>query len=256
MAADDRPLTTSAYDLRLRMPRSVLPAALGALLLLSACSKPNAGAESSAADTTSSATEAHPAVASDTAHAAPVVLFVGTSLTAGYGLAPEQAYPARIQQKIDSAGLGYRVVNAGVSGETSAGALRRMPWLLKQPFDVFVLETGANDMLRGTELDSTRANIQAIIDQVKGARPDARIVLVGMLAPPNLGPEYTAKFRSLYPELAQKNHLVLVPFLLEGVAGVRDLNQPDGIHPNARGEMILAETVWQTLGPVLERTRS
>jgi acyl-CoA thioesterase-1 len=230
------------------MTRSIVPAAL---LLLAACSKPHAGAEAGAADTTQSA-----ATASDTAHAAPVVLFVGTSLTAGYGLAPEQAYPALIQQKIDSAGLDYRVVNAGVSGETSAGALRRMPWLLKQPFDVFVLETGANDMLRGTELDSTRANIQAIIDQAKAARPDARIVLVGMLAPPNLGPEYTAKFRSLYPELARKNHLVLVPFLLEGVAGVRDLNQPDGIHPNARGEKILAETVWKTLAPVLEEGNS
>jgi acyl-CoA thioesterase-1 len=182
---------------------------------------------------------------------APLVLFLGTSLTAGYGLEPDQAYPALIQARIDSAGLPYRVINAGVSGETSAGALARTEWLLRQPFDVLVLETGANDMLRGAELDSVRSNIQAIIDKVRSARPGTRIVLVGMMAPPNLGQEYTERFRSIYPELAERNDLPLVPFLLEGVGGEARYNLPDGIHPNAEGQRRVAATVWTTLEPVL-----
>src|SRR5690606_30219524 len=151
------------------------------------------------------------------------VLFLGTSLTAGLGLATEQAFPARIQEKIDSAGLPFRVVNAGVSGETSAGALRRVDWLLRQPLDVLVLETGANDMLRGADLDSTRANIQGIIDRVRAEKPGVRIVLAGMMAPPNLGREYAERFRELYPQLAADNGLPLVPFLLQDVGGVREL---------------------------------
>ncbi|HEV2130521.1 MAG TPA: arylesterase [Longimicrobiaceae bacterium] len=182
---------------------------------------------------------------------APVVLFLGTSLTAGYGLAPEQAYPALIQEKIDAAGLPHRVINAGVSGETSAGALRRVDWLLHQPFDVLVLETGANDMLRGTDLDSTRANIQGIIDRVREARPEADVVLLGMMAPPNLGNRYTDQFRRIYPDLARRNDVALVPFLLEGVGGVAELNLADGIHPNAEGQRRLAETVWTVLEPEL-----
>jgi len=182
------------------------------------------------------------------------VLFLGTSLTAGLGLPPEQAYPAVIQQKIDSAGLPFRVVNAGVSGETSAGALRRIDWLLRQPFDVLVLETGANDMLRGTDLDSTRANLQAIVTRVRAARPEAAIVLAGMMAPPNLGRAYAERFRDLYPSLAADNDLPLVPFLLEGVGGVSRLNQPDGVHPTAEGQRLVARNVWAVLEPVL-RTR-
>lgn len=181
----------------------------------------------------------------------PTVLFVGTSLTAGLGLSPEEAFPALIEEKIDSVGLSFRVVNAGVSGETSAGALRRMDWLLRQHFDVLVLETGANDMLRGSDLDSTRANIQAIIDRVREERPGARIVLVGMLAPPNLGREYANRFRDMYPELAVQNDLPLVPFLLQDVGGVPEMNQGDGIHPNAEGERLLARNVWEVLEPVL-----
>jgi acyl-CoA thioesterase-1 len=179
------------------------------------------------------------------------VLFLGTSLTAGLGLEPEQAFPALIQTKIDEAGLPWRVVNAGVSGETSAGALRRLDWLLQQPFDVLVLETGANDMLRGTDLDSLEANIQAIVDRVRAARPQARIVLVGLRAPPNLGLQYAARFRGLFPELAERNDLPLVPFLLEGVGGHADLNQEDSIHPNAEGQKRLAENVWKVLEGVL-----
>jgi acyl-CoA thioesterase-1 len=179
-------------------------------------------------------------------------MFMGTSLTAGYGLPdPDEAYPALIQRRIDSLGLNYDVVNAGYSGETSAGALRRIEWLMREPVDVFVLETGANDGLRALNPDSLRSNIQRIFDRVRAAHPNARLVLAGMEAPPNLGSRYTAAFREIYPELARKNDATLIPFLLEGVAGVDSLNQPDGIHPNARGEQVIAENVWRVLGPEL-----
>jgi acyl-CoA thioesterase-1 len=183
--------------------------------------------------------------------ALPTVVFLGTSLTAGLGLDPEQAYPALVQAKIDSAGLRYRVVNAGVSGETSAGALRRIDWLLRDHPAVLVIETGANDGLRAQDPDSTRANIQAIIDRARAVSPAPRIVLVGMEALPNYGPAYARRFRAIYPDLAKRNHLPLVPFLLAGVAGVDSLNQADGMHPTAAGQRIVARTVWKTLGPVL-----
>jgi acyl-CoA thioesterase-1 len=179
------------------------------------------------------------------------IVFLGTSLTAGLGLPPEQAYPALIADKIDSAGLDYVVVNAGVSGETSAGALRRIDWVLRDPVDVLVLETGANDGLRALPIDSTRANIQAILDRVKRERPGARVALVQMEAPPNLGPEYTSRFRAMFPALAAANGVTLVPFLLEGVAGHAELNQADGIHPNVQGERIVAENVWRAVEPML-----
>lgn len=185
--------------------------------------------------------------------APPAVLMLGTSLTAGLGLQPEEAYPALIQDRIDSAGMAYRVVNAGVSGETSAGALRRLDWLMRQRFDVLLLETGANDMLRGMDLDSTRANIQAIIDRVREERPGVPIVLAGMLAPPNLGREYGEQYRDMYRELAAANDLPLIPFLLEGVGGVPEMNQADGIHPNEEGAALVAENVWEVLDPVLRR---
>lgn len=185
------------------------------------------------------------------ADARPTILFVGTSLTAGLGVRPEEAYPSVIEEKIDSAGLPFRVVNAGVSGETSAGALRRIDWLLRQPFDVFVLETGANDMLRGTDLDSTKANIQAIVARIRAERPEAGIVLVGMMAPPNLGRDYAERFAAIYPELAERNGLTLVPFLLEDVGGVAELNLADGIHPSPEGHRIMAGTVWEVLEPEL-----
>jgi acyl-CoA thioesterase-1 len=182
----------------------------------------------------------------------PTVLFLGTSLTAGLGLSPEQAYPAIVQAKIDSAGLPFRVINAGVSGETSAGALRRVDWLLRQPFDVLVLETGANDMLRGLDLDTTEANIRGIVERVRARRPGVRIVLAGMLAPPNLGPAYAKHLGEIYPRVAKEEGLELIPFLLQGVAGDPSLNQGDGIHPNAAGAKIVAGTVWSTLEPVLQ----
>jgi acyl-CoA thioesterase I len=182
-----------------------------------------------------------------------VVLFLGTSLTAGYGLPEEQAYPARIQEKIDSVGLPFHVINAGVSGETSAGALRRLDWLLRQPFDVLVLETGANDMLRGQDPDSTRATLETIMSRVQERRPDAEIVLAGMLALPNLGREYGRRFEAIYPDVAGREEVTLIPFLLEGVAAEPELNLPDGIHPNEAGQRRVAENVWEVLEPVLRR---
>jgi acyl-CoA thioesterase I len=220
-------------------------------LLMSGCGA--AERNEAAQDTAPPPPSASPAAGGTSAAtaAAPTILFLGTSLTAGFGLPGEQAYPARIQEKIDSAGLPFRVVNAGVSGETSAGALRRVDWLLRQPFEVLVLETGANDMLRGADLDSTRANIQAIVDRVRQERPGVRIVLVGMMAPPNLGRDYATRFQRMYPEVAERNELALVPFLLEDVGGVSALNLADGIHPNAEGQGILARTVWRVLEPEL-----
>lgn len=181
----------------------------------------------------------------------PSVVFLGTSLTAGLGLEPEQAYPALIQQKIDSAGLGYRVVNAGVSGETSAGARRRVEWLLREPVAVLVVETGANDGLRGLSPDSLRANIQAVFDRARAVSPPPKLVLVGMRLPPNYGRTYTQAFEAVFPDLARKNDAALVPFLLQGIGGIARLNQADGIHPTAEGQRVMAETVWRVLGPVL-----
>jgi acyl-CoA thioesterase-1 len=181
-----------------------------------------------------------------------IVMFLGTSLTDGYGLEREDAYPALVQEKIDSAGLPWEVVNAGLSGEKSAGALQRVrSWLIKQPFDVLVIETGANDMLTGADLDTMRANIQGIIDTVRAARPTARVVLAGMLAAPNLGESYVRQFNATYPALARENQLTFIPFILEGVAAQPELNLADGIHPNERGHQRVAATVWQTLEPVL-----
>jgi acyl-CoA thioesterase-1 len=186
-----------------------------------------------------------------------IVMFLGTSLTDGYGLEREDAYPAVIQQKIDSAGMPWEVVNAGLSGEKSAGALQRVrSWLIRQPFDVLVVETGANDMLTGANVDTMRANVQAIIDTVRDARPQTRIVLVGMLAAPNMGRAYVDRFNAVFPELAKENNLPFVPFLLEGVAAQQRLNLADGIHPNEQGHRVLAATVWKTLEPVLREAGS
>ena len=188
----------------------------------------------------------------ETSVPAPVILFVGTSLTAGYGLDPADAYPARIQEKLDQAGLRYRVVNAGVSGETSAGARRRIDWLMAQPVAILVLETGANDGLRGLDPGDARANIQAIFDRAKQQAPPPKLMLIGMAAPPNLGSRYARAFSTIYPELAKENGAVLVPFLLEGVAGIPRLNLPDGVHPTPEGHRMMAETVWKYLQPMLK----
>lgn len=180
-------------------------------------------------------------------------MFLGTSLTAGLGLDPDQAYPALIQRKIDSAGLPFEAVNAGVSGETSAGARRRIDWILRQPVSVLVIETGANDGLRGLEVDSLRANIEAMIEDARRLSPPPAIVLLGMRAPPNMGFGYTRRFREVYADLAEEHDLPLVPFLLDGVAGLSSLNQADMIHPTAKGQQRMAELVWEILAPVLRR---
>ncbi|MDF1517653.1 MAG: arylesterase [Lutibacter sp.] len=182
-----------------------------------------------------------------------VILFFGTSLTAGMGLDPNDAFPAVIQEKIDSLNLPYEVVNAGLSGETTAGGKNRINWVLNQKVDIFVLELGANDGLRGVPLTETKSNLQAIIDIVKEKNPDTKIVLVGMEIPPNMGEAYTSEFRNIFPDLAKKNNLELVPFLLKDVGGIPELNQPDGIHPTDEGQKILANNVWKVLNPVLEK---
>lgn len=177
----------------------------------------------------------------------PAIVFLGTSLTAGLGLDPEDAYPALVQRKIDSAGFKYIVVNAGESGESSAGAVRRVDWILRQTPAILVLETGANDGLRGQDPDSLRANIQTIIDRVRQRSPSTRIILAGMEALPNLGADYTRRFRQVYPAVASANRVTLIPFLLDGVAGVDSLNQQDGIHPSEAGARIVADNVWKVL---------
>jgi acyl-CoA thioesterase-1 len=179
--------------------------------------------------------------------ALPTVVFFGTSLTAGLGVEPDQAYPAIIQRKADSAGLSLLVENRGNSGETSAGALTRIDWILRAPPALIVIETGANDGLRGQDPDSTRANIQGVIDKIHARDSTIRIAIVGMEAMPNLGRRYVERFRSIYPELARANGAVFIPFLLEGVAGVEGLNQADGIHPTPKGHERVAENVWQGL---------
>lgn len=174
-----------------------------------------------------------------------VIVFFGNSLTAGYGLDdPSQAFAGLIQKRIDSLGLNYKVINAGVSGETTSGGNSRIDWLLKQPLDVFVLELGGNDGLRGIPVSETKKNLQAIIDKVKAKYPEAKLVLAGMQIPPNIGQKYAKEFKEVYGELAEKNNITLIPFLLEGVGGESKLNQSDGIHPTAEGHRILAENVW------------
>jgi acyl-CoA thioesterase-1 len=181
----------------------------------------------------------------------PAILFLGTSLTAGLGLDPDSAYPQLIQRKIDSAGMHLEVVNAGVSGETSAGLLRRLDWVLRRPATAIVVETGANDGLRGQPVAATKATIGQILERIAREQPSATVMLVQMEAPTNLGARYTAAFHDMYPALARQHQVVLLPFLLDGVAGVRTLNQADGIHPNDRGERIVAENVWRAIEPAL-----
>jgi len=181
-----------------------------------------------------------------------VVLFLGDSITAGYGLDITQAYPALIQEKIDAKNWPFKVVNAGQSGDTTAGGLNRIDWLLRSRIDVLFLELGANDGLRGLPAENVQKNLQAIIDRVKTKYPEVKIVIAGMKVPPNMGRSYSDQFQSIFVSLAKKNNAPLIPFILEGVGGVRDLNLPDGIHPTARGHEIVAANVWKALEPVLQ----
>ena len=182
---------------------------------------------------------------------AKVILCFGNSLTEGYGLKPEESYPSLLQNRIDSLGLNYRVVNAGISGETTAGGKGRLGWVLKNKVDLFILELGANDGLRGIPIKETKRNLQSIIDTVQLKIPDVKIVLAGMQIPPNLGEKYTQEFKAIFPALAEDNSVHLIPFLLQGVAGETELNQEDGIHPTAKGTKLVLENIWKVLMPFL-----
>jgi acyl-CoA thioesterase-1 len=231
--------------------RSISVARLVLFLAAAACSKDQTSRLDSTGTQASPGGTAATSAPAD-ADSTRTLLFLGTSLTAGLGLDPDDAYPMLIQRKLDSARLSYRVVNAGVSGETSSGLLRRVDWLLQQRLDVVVIETGANDGLRGVPVETMRDNLQEIISRIRAAQPQATIALVQMEALPNMGKTYTEAFHASFPELARRNAgVVLIPFLLDGVAGVRDLNQGDGIHPNEEGERIVANNVWKALKPLL-----
>lgn len=179
------------------------------------------------------------------------IMFFGDSLTAGYGLSPEEAFPNLLEKKLKENGKDCKVINAGLSGETTAGGLSRIDWVLRQPIDVFVLELGGNDGLRGLPLEQTKSNLQAIIDKVKAKNPNVKIVVAGMMVPPNMGDDYSTAFRKVFPEIAKKNNATLIPFLLEGVAGNEKLNLPDGIHPNPEGHKIVANNLMKVIGPLL-----
>ena len=181
------------------------------------------------------------------------IVILGDSLAAGYGLDLTESFPALLQKKVDEAGLKFSVVNAGISGDTSAGGLRRIDWLLKRKVDALVLELGGNDGLRGIPVAATRTNLQAIIDRTKQKYPQVQVIVAGMQMPSNMGVDYTAAFAKIFPDLAKANHASLVPFLLEGVGGKPELNLPDMIHPTAEGQKIVAENVWKVLKPVLEK---
>lgn len=176
-----------------------------------------------------------------------VILFFGDSLTAGYGLSTEVAFPALVEESLNKKGKECKVINAGLSGETSAGGLTRIDWVLRQPIDIFILELGANDGLRGLPLEETNKNLQQIIDKVKAKNPEVKIVIAGMMVPPNMGPEYSEQFQKIFPAIAKKNNATLIPFLLKDVGGIEKLNQPDGIHPNVEGHKIVAKNVQEVV---------
>ena len=235
-------------------------ALLGGLIMATiafgACRSAGEGATGvqTASTTANSATPGTPAVSATplaTPDERPILLAFGDSLTAGYGLPAAEAYPNLLQQKIDAAGYRYRVVNAGVSGDTTAGGLRRLEWSLEGPVKVMVLALGGNDGLRGQPVEEMKANLAKMIEIAQ--RRGVKVVLAGMEAPPNLGPDYTSRFRTVYRELARQYQTPLIPFLLEDIGGRPDLNQPDGIHPNFAGEKILTENVWRVVEGELAR---
>jgi acyl-CoA thioesterase I len=227
------------------MMRKIATALTCAILLASSsCARDEAA---------SAGTTIIPDTTSPTRDSTGIILFLGTSLTAGYGVGAEFAYPAVIQQKLDSAGFPLRVINAGISGETSAGGLRRLDWSLQQPIDILVLELGANDGLRGLSIAALRDNLEEIIERTRQRYPDAAIVIAGMEAPPNLGVQYTQQFRRTFRTLADQHDAALVPFLLADVAAIPELNQNDGIHPNIAGQKRVAENVWRVLLPVIRQ---
>lgn len=218
-----------------------------AAMMLASCS-----GEKQPAPKVPAAGDSAPPVAAASAGDKRTILFLGTSLTVGLGLDPDSAYPQQLQRKIDSASLGYRTQNAGVSGETSAGLLRRLDWVLQEPASVIVVETGANDGLRGLSIEGTMSTIRKVLQRIRAERPDAQIVLAQMEAPTNLGVQYTTAFHGMFPALAKEFGATLMPFLLDSVAGKPALNQGDGIHPNLEGERIVTANVWKTVRPLLK----
>jgi len=217
------------------------------LLLFSACT-----ASTDSTQSTGSPTETQTGVSeSATNEVRKTVLFFGDSITAGFGIGEEEAFPALIQHKFDSLGLQWRSVNAGLSGETSAGGLRRIDWLLQQKIDILVLELGGNDGLRGVSPDQTKQNLIGIIEKTRATYPDCIIILAGMQIPPNLGQTYATAFANVYAEVAETQDTYLIPFILEGVGGNPALNLPDGIHPTPRGHRIVAKTVWDYIEPLV-----
>jgi acyl-CoA thioesterase-1 len=179
------------------------------------------------------------------------ILFFGNSLTAGYGIDPEESFAGRIQTRLDSLKKEFRVINGGLSGETTAGGLSRLDWFLEEEPYLFVLELGGNDGLRGIALTETKKNLLAIVDKVQAKYPNTKIILAGMQIPPNMGQEYTEEFKAIYPAVAKEKNIELIPFLLEGVAGNPDLNLPDGIHPTAEGHRLVMETLWPYISKAL-----
>lgn len=230
---------------------------LCSVLCLTGCETDVSQEEAAPSDAAAPATTDSATAASATAPAdsALQVLILGNSITAGYGVEDEEAFPARLQQRVDSLGWDVNIRGAGVSGETTAGGLRRISWLLRRPVDVLVIELGGNDGLRGVNPESSQENLQAIIDSTRARYPESRIILGGMQIPPNMGEQYTRAFRQIYPTLAERNEIELIPFVLEGVGGVDSLNLDDGIHPNPAGHRIVAQNVWTVLRPVLEELR-
>lgn len=192
-------------------------------------------------------------VTSASEQSARLIVVLGDSLAAGHGLTPAEAYPAVLQRKIATHGWNFTVLDAGISGDTTAGGLRRLDWLLQRRVDVLIIALGGNDGLRGIQPDVTRANLQTTIERARQKYPDIEIALAGMRMPPNLGRDYLDRFQSIYPELAEKNRVALIPFLLEGVGGRPDKNQEDMIHPTAEGHEIIADNVWKVLEPILEK---
>ncbi len=183
------------------------------------------------------------------------IIFYGNSITAGYGLDMSEAFPALIQERLDSLGYNYHVINAGLSGETSSGGLSRIDWVLKTPVDVFVLELGGNDGLRGIPLDETEKNLGLIIEKVKQSNPQVKIIVAGMQIPPNMGQEYTDRFKGIFPKLAESQQTAFIPFILDGVGGIPELNLPDGIHPTPEGHKIVMENVWSALLPIIDENK-
>ena len=218
-------------------------------LILAACKDANTtNVEENESQNTSETTDAEDQNATSNS-----ILFFGDSLTAGYGLEdPDNAFPGLIQEKLDSLGLDYNVINAGLSGETTAGGKNRLEWALEPDVAIFVLELGANDGLRGVSVAETRENLQWMIDKVKTEAPQAKIVLAGMQLPPNLGTEYTTDFKNMFPQLAEENNIAFIPFLLQNVGGIASLNQNDGIHPTEEGHKLVAANVWPVLRPLVQ----